>query len=284
MIKMEEKIWEVENLLDIESCFQEVTEANAGINLSVWEVNDLDSEGFDNVSILSGYPFTEFLFLSWSDDNFDLADFWYETPEFTTPAMTVESILSQYTATPEDKDLLDYYIIPAPADEIFKKNKEKSWNSIVEEIESTASESIFDYNMSDLPTIPDMLKDFSHSSIRLVKGNKQKTSVNRMLRKLDNEQPATFDIFAYDETHELPSAAKPEYNIPLRVSFENGNMVFRLDLSSVEMLDLNVSETLPAFSKAIAYIPRTKHFEASLDDEELRLVVPRFRSKHRKAI
>jgi hypothetical protein len=276
MIKMEEKIWEMENLLDIESSFQEVTEVNTGMTPNVWGVTDLDLQGFDNISILSGYPLTDFLSLSWSDDSLDLADFWGDTPEYTIP-FTIESTFSQNLVAPEDVDLFDNVSIPIPVDEIFGENKEKSWNSIIKEIELAAAQGIFDNNMLDSPSVPDMNDDFSHSASKLIKGNNEKANVKRMLRKLGKKQPATFDIFAYNEDREFHSAAKPEYNIPLRVSIEKGDMVFRLKLSSVGMGDLKRLQAIPGFSKTVAHFPRTIH--ASLEDEELRLVVPRFRSR-----
>jgi hypothetical protein len=274
MIKMENKFWEVENLLDIDSCFQEV-EVKTGMDLSLWEINDLDSEGFDNVSILAGHPIIELPSLPRSYDDYDLANSWYETPEYTAP-VSMESILLQYPAIPVDMDSFDIVSIRIPIDEVFKKNKVGSRNSIIEEIELAASQGIFEYNMAESPRIPNMVEDVSRSSMRLIKGNK-KVNVNRLFRKLENEQPATFDIFAYNEAREFHSTAKSECAIPLRVSFEKGDMVFRLKLSSVGMGDLKSLQAIPGFSKAVAHFTHTIH--ASLEDEELRLVVPGFRSR-----
>jgi hypothetical protein len=93
----------------------------------------------------------------------------------------------------------------------------------------------------------------------------------------------TGNIFTYNESSEILSKTT-EYEIPLRLTFEHGDMVFRLDLAKVTIGNQKKLQSSRTLSKALAQMPRSikgKHFRASLEDQELRLVVPHIPNKRK---
>ncbi|WP_054695930.1 hypothetical protein [Syntrophomonas palmitatica] len=237
--------------------------------------NHRDIDAFDNISLLSNVfiPALEFNELWYKDIN--PVDFW--GAEYLPAGIIKRQFMNQLT-NPEDIDSFDNVSFPIQ-DVVIVDNTKTGWNKIIDEIELHASHNIFEDNAADIqPTAKDNLL---RNGVSLVKGKNPDVNLKTVFNKLD-KQPDNFDIFAFNEAYET-SSAKMEYEIPLRLTFEHGDMVFRLDLASVGISDPHKLRSSRAFSKTIAKLPRSikgKHFHASLEDQELRLVVP---GNHKKA-
>lgn len=310
MLKIDEELLEIENLLDIESSFQEVAGQVSETNitefkeesidleafdctsikfplstevdlLAVWELlmesfddfldisrillsnvqplsiegytlaNDGDLTGFDNVSILADHPILK------SEpedfDNINLEDFWDMKPLSPMPAGTASQSAS-WAGTPQDIKQFDNVSIPMPGFAVLGEKKETALDKIIKEIEGSA--------------------------IRLVKGGK--TSSRRAQENVKTNKSISGNdangAKSYIET-------KIEYDLPLHLTIENGDIMVRLDLSSLG--DLNTWQASPAFSRLLAGIPSTirgKHFRASLENQELCLLFPRVPFPRKKAL
>ena len=324
MFRIEEELWKGQNLLDIETCWQEM-EANPRTELKFpcFET-PADIEEFDNVSInfrlphsfalecgfidindfldVSQYAMDSFvpgpsdyscLFTNADVDafdnvsllsdislpDFDLAPSWYNDIK-PGDFLDVECICSDYEyygfnhlfPSPEDIEYFDNVSLAMPDVMIFE-----DWDKIIGEIESYASGYIFDHTYSEKPA--PLNNSLSRSAISLIKNSPKESNPKKALEKLEK---SAVNIFNYNEAGEVFPSSKLEYEIPLRLTFEKGDMVFRLDLAKVSVGDSKKLQSSRSFSRALAQMPRSikgKHFQASLEDHELRLVVPAIPNK-----
>jgi len=140
--------------------------------------------------------------------------------------------------------------MPAPYQGSDSYNEGNDWPAIFYEIEhyvqNILTEDISDVILSDVHYKP------SHSSMTLVKGN------GRSQNLFEHGYAKSQNIFSFNEGRESFPQGK-SFNLPMQLSMENGELIFKVNLNEIDLRDLSRMNYLPqemSMKSVLSLIPR----------------------------